>query len=241
MSLTSRLLGGTMGFAHLAGIVGPAGKKAKSRAEDDEKDKTDASDDDDQDDPPAKGKKAKKAKAKGQGDDEGDKTDDDDDDDRSASAGDDDDDDDEENRAAADDDDDDEEEQPSRGKKAKGARSQAALSDYKRGRQAERKRCAAIFGSQHAAKNIPQAAELAFNTTLSAEAAIGILKTAGPGGSNSGSRSRVNPDLGADGDEQARRGGGASGSWSRSFAKAGVKPAGDAGRGLGDSMRRASR
>lgn len=43
-------------------------------------------------------------------------------------------------------------------------------------RQAERRRCARIFGSKHAAGNITLAASLAFNTGMSSSAAIDVLK-----------------------------------------------------------------
>ena len=235
MNTRSTLLGSAMNFAHLAGLG--LGKKAKAKAkpaaadDQDEDDKAGASDDDDQD-PPANGKKAKKAKGAAE-------TEDDEDEDGPAAS--EDDDGDQDNRAAADEDDagDEEDDPPQRGKKAKAARPQAGLSDYKRGRQAERQRCAAIFGSPHAAKNIPQAAELAFNTTLSADAAIGILKTAGPAGS--GSRSRVNPDLGSDGDRGDRAAGGTGKAWGSAIAKAGVKPAAASDAGWGGAVRRAGR
>lgn len=44
-----------------------------------------------------------------------------------------------------------------------------------RGAAKERQRCASIFGSKHAAGRIGMAAELAFNTSLDAKAAIGVL------------------------------------------------------------------
>lgn len=43
-------------------------------------------------------------------------------------------------------------------------------------RQAERRRCARIFGSKYAAGNISLAASLAFNTGMSSTAAIDVLK-----------------------------------------------------------------
>lgn len=47
--------------------------------------------------------------------------------------------------------------------------------DVKKGRKAERDRCAAIFASQHAAGRPSLAASLAFNTNMPAKAAIGVL------------------------------------------------------------------
>ncbi|MGP3594317.1 hypothetical protein [Vagococcus sp. WN89Y] len=46
-------------------------------------------------------------------------------------------------------------------------------------RQAERRRCARIFGSKYAAANLPLAASLAFNTGMSSADAVSILKTSG--------------------------------------------------------------
>ncbi|BEL74422.1 MULTISPECIES: hypothetical protein [Serratia] len=51
--------------------------------------------------------------------------------------------------------------------------------DVKKGRRAERKRCAAIFGSKHAAGRPDMAAHLAFNTRMSAREAIDTLATMG--------------------------------------------------------------
>lgn len=51
--------------------------------------------------------------------------------------------------------------------------------DVKKGRRAERKRCAAIFGSKHAAGRPDMAAHLAFNTRMSASEAIDTLATMG--------------------------------------------------------------
>lgn len=51
--------------------------------------------------------------------------------------------------------------------------------DVKKGRRAERKRCAAIFGSKHAAGRPDMAAQLAFNTRMSAREAIDTLATMG--------------------------------------------------------------
>lgn len=55
--------------------------------------------------------------------------------------------------------------------------------DGKAARQArasERKRCARIFGSKHAAANPALAASLAFNTGMSSAAAIGVLASSSP-------------------------------------------------------------
>lgn len=47
-------------------------------------------------------------------------------------------------------------------------------------RSAERKRCARIFGSKHAAANPSLAASLAFNTGMSSAAAINVLASSAP-------------------------------------------------------------
>lgn len=83
----------------------------------------------------------------------------------------------------AEDDDDDKE----KGKKAKSRRAEEddedaeedENRDVKKGRRAERKRCAAIFGSKHAAGRPDMAAHLAFNTRMSAREAIETLATVG--------------------------------------------------------------
>ncbi|CDH21930.1 conserved hypothetical protein [Xenorhabdus bovienii str. kraussei Quebec] len=51
--------------------------------------------------------------------------------------------------------------------------------DVKKGRRAERKRCAKIFGSQYAAGRPDMAAHLALNTRMSASEAISTLKAMG--------------------------------------------------------------
>lgn len=141
-------------FAHLMGF-----KKKASEDEDDDKEK---------------GKKAKSRRAEEERDDEENAEEEDDredmeDDDSNPDAEEDDDDDKEQGKKAksrrAEEDDDDEENDESR--------------DVKKGRRAERKRCAAIFGSKHAAGRPDMAAHLAFNTRMSASEAIGTLATMG--------------------------------------------------------------
>lgn len=51
--------------------------------------------------------------------------------------------------------------------------------DVKKGRKAERDRCATIFASEHAAGRPALAASLAFNTSMPAKAAINVLAGAG--------------------------------------------------------------
>ncbi|MCT8345571.1 hypothetical protein LG003_22755 [Photorhabdus kleinii] len=84
-----------------------------------------------------------------------------------------------------DDDQDDEDKSSKKGKKAKSRRADdddenaADNDDKKEGRRAERKRCAAIFGSKHAAGRPDMAAHLAFNTQMSAREAISTLALTG--------------------------------------------------------------
>jgi len=142
-------------FAHLMGF-----KKKASEDEDDDKEK---------------GKKAKSRRAEEDRDDEEDAEEEDDREDME-------DDDDSDPDAEEDDD-------KEKGKKAKSRRAEEdddadaeeddENRDVKKGRRAERKRCAAIFGSKHAAGRPDMAAHLAFNTRMSASEAIGTLATMG--------------------------------------------------------------
>ncbi|WP_199200158.1 hypothetical protein [Serratia sp. Nf2] len=141
-------------FAHLLGL-----KKKASEEEDDDKEKS---------------KKAKSRRAEEERDDEEDAEDDDDREDME---------DDDDREPDAEDDDDDKE----KGKKSKSRRAEEddedaeedENRDVKKGRRAERKRCAAIFGSKHAAGRPDMAAHLAFNTRMSAREAIDTLATVG--------------------------------------------------------------
>ncbi|HGM5452839.1 TPA: hypothetical protein ACKPZ5_000748 [Serratia marcescens] len=140
-------------FAHLLGL-----KKKASEEEDDDKEKS---------------KKAKSRRAEEDRDDEEDAEDDDDREDME----------DDDREPDAEDNDDDKE----KGKKAKSRRAEEddedaeedENRDVKKGRRAERKRCAAIFGSKHAAGRPDMAAHLAFNTRMSAREAIDTLATVG--------------------------------------------------------------
>lgn len=137
-------------FAHLLGL-----KKKSSEDESDNEEKS---------------KKAKSRRAKEERDDE----DAEDDDDREDMEGDD------------DTDPDAEEDEEDNGKKAKSRRAEEEddeeddeSRDVKKGRRAERRRCAAIFGSKHAAGRPDMAAHLAFNTRMSVSEAVGTLATMG--------------------------------------------------------------
>jgi hypothetical protein len=138
----------------------PKSRKAKGRRAEEDDDEDDApksrkakgrraEEDDDEDDAP-KSRKAKGRRAE---------EDDDEDDDTDPKG----------RRTAAEDDDEDEEErqddEDDRDPKARAARKR------------ERARCAAIFGSKHASGRVAAAANLAFNTKMTASQAIGVLKT----------------------------------------------------------------
>ncbi|ATW33135.1 hypothetical protein [Candidatus Williamhamiltonella defendens] len=142
-------------FAHLLGL-----KKKASEEEEDDKEK---------------GKKTKSRRAEEDRDDEEDSEDDDDREDME----------DDDDRDPDDDDD-------KTSKNSKKARSRHAEDDeedaeedendnrdVKKGRHAERKRCAAIFGSKHAAGRPDMAAHLAFSTRMSSREAINTLATIG--------------------------------------------------------------
>lgn len=146
-------------FAHLLGIKPKGAKaeeedeKARGRADDD---REDAEDDDDK---PA-GRKAKGKRA------------DNDDDEQAA---------DDDEKASDDDEDAEDDDDKPAGRKAKSKRADddSDEADAKaRGRAIERKRCARIFGSKAAGIRPDMAASLAFNTDLSASAAIAQLEQA---------------------------------------------------------------
>ncbi|EMO9461664.1 hypothetical protein ACRZER_003319 [Raoultella ornithinolytica] len=114
-------------------------------------------------------KKSKKAKARRAEEDERDDAEDDErDDDAEEDERDDDAEDDDDDPDASEEGDSDDDDDRKEGKTAKSARI------------AERKRCARIFGSKHAAANPSLAASLAFNTGMSAAAAIDVLASTAP-------------------------------------------------------------
>ncbi|MCS5969613.1 hypothetical protein LNP26_29060 [Klebsiella variicola subsp. variicola] len=61
----------------------------------------------------------------------------------------------------------------------------------KNARIAERKRCARIFGSKHAAANPALAASLAFNTGMSSATAIDVLASTAPASQPQSARKRT--------------------------------------------------
>ncbi|NHB89602.1 MULTISPECIES: hypothetical protein [Photorhabdus] len=147
-----------LSFAHLLGI-----KKSASEDDDDKE----------------KSKKAKSRRAEEEDRDEEDAEDEDDD----TKA----DEDDKDDPDAEEDDDKDKDKSSKKGKKAKSRRADdddddadaEENDDKEEGRRAERKRCAAIFGSKHAAGRPDMAAHLAFNTRMSAREAISTLALTG--------------------------------------------------------------
>lgn len=146
-------------------------------------------------------KKSKKAKARRAEEDErDDDAEDDERDDAEEDERDDDAEDDDDEPEASEDDDSDDDDDRKEGKAAKGARI------------AERKRCARIFGSKHAAANPSLAASLAFNTGMSAAAAIDVLASTAPASQPQATRKRSldqrmqeseNIRLGQDGENKA--------------------------------------
>jgi hypothetical protein len=198
-SLT-RAVANTLSFAHLVSLG--RGKTAKAEGDDKPKD----------DDPKAGG-----ASAEGDDDDDperkkrDDESDDDyasrmkkmDDDEAAAAGG--------SSSAAADDDDDDKDEE---------MRGNSAVAQ---GRRREQARCAAIFGSQEAARNPVLAANLAFKSRMSRAEALAILSsTPAAAGSPNSDRQARNPRVGADAPPVSSQQAVAK-SWDNVFAKANTR------------------
>ncbi len=150
----------------------------------------------DNEDDKEKSKKAKSKAAEDEKDKEATEEEDDDekDDDKEKSKAEDGDDDD----ADAEDDDDEDDKEKDENK------------DVKKGRKAERHRCATIFASEHAAGRPSLAASLAFNTPMSAKAAINVLAGAGlevqPGRKSLDARMQQIPNvkIGPDGSQEGK-------------------------------------
>lgn len=211
-----RLLGGASRFAHLAGITRldteddePKGKTSKKADEDESEDdepkgkKSKADGDPDQypdeDDNEPKGKKSKSA--------------DEDDDDKSA---DEDDDEPKGKKSKASDDEDCEDDDDDEEMRGKSAVAQA--------RRRERARCAAIFAQPGAALNPELAASLAFETSMTRQEAIKILKRQRAPSASSGSSERQsrNARLGPGGEGSLSGAKALSASWEHAKQKAGV-------------------
>ena len=216
MSKLSRVAS-AMSFAHLAGIGSFRSKKARVEDEDDEKDAcADEDQDDEQDRDSGDSKRSRKAKgAKGSKADEDDKMSDDDDDEEAEG------DEDEKTsrkakgRFAAGDDDDPDAEDDDDEMRGKSAVAQA--------RRRERARCAAIFGSRHAANNPVLAASLAFNTSMTRQEALDVLRDTPAGAPAASGRSNRNPQLGAGGDQAPSRQVAIANRWDRAMSKV-IKP-----------------
>ena len=124
-----------------------------------------------EDDDDKQSKKGRKAKGRAEEDDrDDDERDDDAEDDHDDDKRDDDVEDDDSDSDADDDDDTDPDAEEDDGDERKEDKAS------RQARQAERRRCARIFGSKYAAGNISLAASLAFNTGMSSSAAIDVLK-----------------------------------------------------------------
>jgi len=181
MKTTLGKVASAFSFAHLAGI---GRSNAKAKAEDDKPE-------DDEDGKP----KSKKAES-----DEDKKKDDDNRDSEYAE--------DDDTDASAEDDkpDDGDDKDDKKSKKAKGSKASDDEDDDEKmqaGAKKERARCAAIFAAPSAAGNVALAAQLAFSTDLSPEAAVKVLDAApaaqrGP----NVARAARNPNVGASGSLQ---------------------------------------
>lgn len=212
--MRSMLMGRSSSFAHFAGL-GRGGRRAEEETpkDDDTKGKKSRAadgDDEDEDDKP-KGKAA--------------------DDDAPAQYPDDDDTKGRKSRAADGDDDDDDEDEP-KGKKSRAEddddeEEMTGKSAVAGARRRERARCAAIFNHPAAAENPQLACSLAFETTLTRQGALAVLKsqagrTANRADLGAGRRDR-NPSLGAGGDTITGKGT-VKGLWDAAVAKANPKP-----------------
>lgn len=233
------LLGGASPYAHLSGLVPLRGSRRaeddkddketrrgkRSKAEDDDGDEDEPkgrrsrAEDEDRDDDP----KGRRSRAEDEDDDKGARAEDEDDD-----KGAEEDEDEPKSRrgkrskSRAEDDEDDKDAEDDDDEEEMSGKSAAA-----RARRRERARCKAIFSHKAAAQNVALAASLAFDTTMTRQEAIAVLKSQeGRGGGRDAhdDRRRRNPDLGP-GDD----GGGASNAkaaeagWAKALAKVGVK------------------
>ncbi|VVP61661.1 hypothetical protein PS870_06402 [Pseudomonas fluorescens] len=217
MSKLSRSVASALSFAHLAGIGSMRGKKARAGDDDDEgrnedrAENNERDDDDDNDRENSDGKKSRKAKQA--------KADEDaDDDDEHAEDNDPDDDGDDKKsrrakgKKASNDDDDPDAEDDEDEMHGKSAAASA--------RRRERARCAAIFGSRAAAKNPALAANLAFNTSMTRQQALNVLRDTPADSPTSNGRSARNPNLGAGGEQPPSRNANIEARWDRAMSKA---------------------
>ncbi len=143
-------------FAHLIGL----GKKARASEEDEDKKVR-----------KAKGRKAEEDERDEDAEDDEDREDAEDQDDEKQGR--------KAKKAEGDDDDPDAEDDENAEGDDEDAEDDDENKDVKKGRRAERKRCARIFGSKAAAGRPDMAAHLAFNTRMSSSEAISTLKAMG--------------------------------------------------------------
>jgi hypothetical protein len=251
--MRNSLMTGASRFAHFAGLgrgaaegveraVKKDGKKGRRAADDDDARADDdddreekkegkrsrrASEDDDDRDDEKDGKKGRRAS------DDEDDVNDKKDGKRSRRASEDEDDDDDKKegkkgRRAADDDRDDDEEDDDDDREMRGRSAVASA------RRRERARCAAIFATAQAAENPELAASLAFETNMTRQAAIAVLKSQAGTGRRGRSddrdsrRQARNPDLDVSG-SPAPRGQAVSGAWDKAHAQASGARPGNAG------------
>lgn len=192
-------------FAHLAGL----GRSKAAKAEDDDEKKD--RDHEDVNDGAKKGKKAE--------DDEPEKKDDEkkspdakaEDDDPDAKASDDD-------KPDGDDGDEDDDKKSGKAKKAKAEDGDEDDEKMRAGAMKERARCAAIFASPAAARNVQMAAKLAFSTDLTSAQAIEVLQAA-PAATAHPNRAAGNPRIGAAGAPEITGKQAVDSSWDRAFAQ----------------------
>ncbi|MCA8195471.1 hypothetical protein [Burkholderia vietnamiensis] len=197
-----------LSFAHLAGINSRAARAEDDQRDDeDERAEEDEQEEQDRDDGDSNGSKGKKGK-KAEDDDPDDKDAEDDeleeDDSGKGKKG----------KKAADDEDDERADDDDEQMRGKGAVARARLS--------ERARCAAIMGHKAAGRNVALAASLAFNTSMSSQEAIAVLK-ATPGSSANADRperAARNPQLGAGGEMHRNSHRESAAGWDRAFSKA---------------------
>ena len=206
---------GGLSFAHLTGNKrGVRAENDRDDERDDERAEDGAPDDRDRDDGDSNGSKGKKGK-RAEDDERDDEHAEDDeleeDDSGKGKKGKraEDDERDERDDERAEDEDDDEEEM--RGKSA-----------VARARRRERARCAAIMSSKAAGRNVELAANLAFNTSMTRQEALAILRAspaADSGSARSQARAERNPRLGAGGEMQRNPQRESASGWDRAFSK----------------------
>lgn len=87
-------------------------------------------------------------------------------------------------------------------------------------RRRERSRCAAIMGSKMAARNVVLAANLAFNTTMTRQQAIAVLRDTPAASVPDNGRSARNPSLGAGGESGMNSRAAVASSWDIAMQRA---------------------